>query len=66
MIVFLEKKRVTCLIIAIIVPVIRIMISSIAALNMNFKDKIAVVTGGAQDIGRCITEVFNKNESAIQ
>ena len=42
------------------------MISSIAALNMNFKDKIAVVTGGAQDIGRCITEVFNKNESAIQ
>ena len=27
---------------------------------MNFKDKIAVVTGGAQGIGRCIAEEFLK------
>ena len=27
---------------------------------MDIKDKIAVVTGGAQGIGRCITEEFRK------
>ena len=27
---------------------------------MDFKDKIVVVTGGAQGIGRCIAEEFNK------
>ncbi len=29
-------------------------------MGMNFKDKIAVVTGGAQGIGRCIAEEFLK------
>ena len=29
-------------------------------MSMNFKDKIAVVTGGAQGIGRCIAEEFLK------
>ena len=27
---------------------------------MDFKDKVAVITGGAQGIGRCITEEFRK------
>jgi NAD(P)-dependent dehydrogenase (short-subunit alcohol dehydrogenase family) len=27
---------------------------------MDFKDKIAVITGGAQGIGRCIAEEFQK------
>ena len=27
---------------------------------MNLKDKIAVITGGAQGIGRCIAEEFEK------
>ncbi len=31
-----------------------------AALRMNFKDKIAVVTGGAQGIGHCIAEEFQQ------
>ena len=29
-------------------------------MGMNFKDKIVVVTGGAQGIGRCIAEEFQK------
>ena len=27
---------------------------------MDFKDKVVVITGGAQGIGRCITEEFQK------
>ena len=27
---------------------------------MNLKDKIVVITGGAQGIGRCIAEEFGK------
>ena len=27
---------------------------------MNLKDKIVVITGGAQGIGRCIAEEFEK------
>ncbi len=32
---------------------------------MDFKDKIAVVTGGAQGIGRCIAEEFLKAEATV-
>ena len=27
---------------------------------MDFKDKVAVITGGAQGIGRCVAEEFKK------
>ena len=32
---------------------------------MDFKDKIAVITGGAQGIGRCIGEEFQKAGATI-
>lgn len=32
---------------------------------MNFKDKVVVVTGGAQGIGRCIAEEFQKAGAAV-
>ncbi len=28
---------------------------------MDFKDKVVVITGGAQGIGRCIAEEFEKH-----
>ena len=32
---------------------------------MEFKDKIVVITGGAQGIGRCIAEEFQKAGATI-
>ena len=32
---------------------------------MDFKDKVAVITGGAQGIGRCIVEEFRKAGAAV-
>ena len=32
---------------------------------MNYKDKIAVVTGGAQGIGRCIADEFQKADAHV-
>lgn len=34
-------------------------------MNMDFKDKIVVVTGGAQGIGRCIAEEFRKAGATV-
>lgn len=33
---------------------------------MDFKDKIAVVTGGAQGIGRCITEELEGRSACLR
>ena len=33
--------------------------------NMDFKDKVAVITGGAQGIGRCVAEEFQKAEATV-
>ena len=33
--------------------------------NMDFKDKVAVITGGAQGIGRCVAEVFQKAGATV-
>ena len=32
---------------------------------MDFKDKIVIVTGGAQGIGRCIAEEFQKAGATV-
>lgn len=32
---------------------------------MDFKDKVVVITGGAQGIGRCIAEEFNKSGAQV-
>ena len=34
-------------------------------MNMDFKDKVVVITGGAQGIGRCIAEEFEKLGAAV-
>ena len=32
---------------------------------MDFKDKVAVITGGAQGIGRCVAEEFKKARAVV-
>ncbi len=32
---------------------------------MDFKDKVAVITGGAQGIGRCVAEEFKKTGAVV-
>ncbi len=32
---------------------------------MDFKDKVVVITGGAQGIGRCIAEEFEKHGATV-
>lgn len=33
--------------------------------NMDFKDKVAVITGGAQGIGQCVAEEFQKAGATV-
>ena len=35
-------------------------------MNIEFKNKIAVITGGAGGIGKCIAEEFEKNEAKVE